>query len=335
MPEQTIVTCFPMSPEERSQLENGLVERFGVLVSDQQEIASDIFEADIFCGHAKHQQIDWEKVVQKGRLKWIQSSAAGLDHCLHPATIESPEIVISGCSGLFARQVAEQTLALLFGLIRSQMVFAAAQQVKEFIRRPTDNLFTKTIGILGMGGNGQYLANRLRPFCSRILGTDCFPEQVADHDGIEVFHADETTAVVAQSDVVIAMLPLTEQTFQCIGAECFEAMPRGSYFLNVGRGLTVNEGDLISALQAGRLRGVGLDVVAEEPLSPASPLWEMENVMITPHVGAQACNRVSSTISLFCQNVERYLGGDCLINQVDKQLGFPHPVDRLTTPESF
>ena len=132
-----------MKPDERFHLERRLENEYGLLVSDQQQIATDIFEADLFCGHAKHNQIKWNEVVERGRLKWIQSSAAGLDHCLHESTIQSDEIVISGCSGLFAPQVAEQTLTLLYSLIRRQKTFFRAQEAKEFIRKPTDNLFSK------------------------------------------------------------------------------------------------------------------------------------------------------------------------------------------------
>ena len=329
MSRPTIVTCFPMTPDERHYLERGLGDKYGLLVSDQQQISTDIFEADIFCGHAKHQQIDWDQVVQQGRLRWIQSSAAGLDHCLHPATIAADEICISGCSALFARQVAEQALTLLLGLIRRQKTFNRAQDGKEFIRRPTDNLFCKTVAILGMGGNGQFLARVLGPLCKRILGTDCFPDSVCPDAAFEVHAPEKMNWVVSQAEVVVAMLPLTDSTLNLVDSDCFASMPQDSYFINVGRGKTVQEFDLIHALQSGHLQAAGLDVVAEEPLATTSPLWDMENVIISPHVGAQSPDRVFNTIDLFCENLKRFAAGERLLNHVDKQLGFPRPEDRL------
>ncbi|MEM7455837.1 MAG: D-2-hydroxyacid dehydrogenase, partial [Planctomycetota bacterium] len=119
MTDRRIVTCFPLTGEQ-AELIQASADGFDVVVSSQESIAEDIMEADIFCGHAKV-PVDWKAVVEKGRLKWIQSSAAGLDHCLTPPIIDS-DIVVSGCSGLFAPQVAEQTMALLFGLIRDAVV---------------------------------------------------------------------------------------------------------------------------------------------------------------------------------------------------------------------
>ena len=112
-------------------------------------------------------------------------------------------------------------------------------------------------------------------------------------------------------------------------ANCFRSMAPDSYFINVGRGKTVDEFALINALQSGKLQGAGLDVVAEEPLSNTSPLWEMNKVVITPHIGAQSADRVVRTIELFCENLIRFRKQERLINQVEKQLGFPLPEDRL------
>ncbi len=116
MSKPKIVTCYPLSPTCAEQIWRSAGQQYELVVSSQEQISTDIFEADIFCGHAKV-PVDWPAVAQQKRLKWIQSSAAGLDHCLVPAVIES-EILVSGCSALFANQVAEQTVALLTALIR-------------------------------------------------------------------------------------------------------------------------------------------------------------------------------------------------------------------------
>ena len=156
---QTIVTCFPVSEDLVQKMRSQLKGRFELVVSDHDRIAKDIFKADVFFGHAKS-PVDWQAVVEAGKLVWIQSSAAGLDHCLTPEVIAS-DILVSGCSGLFARQVAEQTLALLMGLIRRTNVFFKAQAKREFVRRPTDNLYGKRVLIVGFGGNGQRIARCL------------------------------------------------------------------------------------------------------------------------------------------------------------------------------
>ena len=110
-----------------------------------------------------------------------------------------------------------------------------------------------------------------------------------------------------------------------MSAEQFSQMKQGSFFVNVARGPVVVEADLVEALASGKLGGAGLDVTEVEPLDPSSPLWEMSNVIITPHVGAQSAKRVDVTVDFFCENLARFRDGQTLRNFVDKQLGFPVP----------
>lgn len=331
MPSKKIVTCFPLSDTHVDQIRVAAAEDFEVVVSDQDQIASDIFSADVFCGHAKV-PIDWPAVVDAGRLSWIQSSAAGLDHCLVPAVVES-EILVSGCSALFANQVAEQTMALLMGMIRRMPEFFRAQQSREYVRQPTDNLFGKTVGILGFGGNGQRIAQVLRPMVGRILATDCFPEACQawiDTGTVEhVYSADQMNELFPQVDVVIITLPLSDANEKRIGDEAFGLFREGAYLVNVGRGSVVDTDSMIRSLASGRLAGVGIDVVDPEPLPDDSALWGMPNVIISPHVGAQSPQRIPVTTNLFCDNLSRYQRGESLLNQVDKQIGFPRPEHRV------
>lgn len=139
----TIVLCYPAQPEQVEQIQRA-APAYKIIASDQERIVEDIFSADIYCGHARG-GLPWEEIVRQGRLSWIQSSAAGLDHCLHPAVINS-EIIVSGSSGLFAPQVAEQTIAILLGLLRRIPLFHSAQQKHHYERRPTDDLQGKTMG---------------------------------------------------------------------------------------------------------------------------------------------------------------------------------------------
>lgn len=316
-----IVLCFPVDSRHVEQIQ-AVVPAFQVLNAGQERIAELLPEADIFCGHAKV-PVPWEQVVSAGRLQWIQSSAAGLDHCLVPSVIAS-DIPVTSASGLFAPQVAEQTLAILLGMLRSMPTFHAAQRAREFVRRPTDELLGKTVGIVGFGGNGRRIARVLSSFDVRLVATDKFPERCPDY--VEsLWPAEELERLLSASDIVVLCVPLNEETHHFIGARQLSAMRPGSLLINVARGPVVDESALAEALQSGHLGGAGLDVTEVEPLPESSPLWDMKNVVITPHVGAQSARRVDVTVDFFCENLQRFLAGKPLRNLVDKRLGFPVP----------
>ncbi len=316
-----IVLCYPVEARHVEWIQ-AAAPKANVVNAGQEGIGKAIFDADIFVGHAKV-PVDWDAVVQQGRLKLIQSSAAGLDHCLVPSVIASP-ITVCSASGLFANQVGEQTLALLLGLLRGIPTFFRQTLKKEFVRRPTDDLRGKRVGIVGLGGNGRRLAELLKPFDVTVKATDYFPvRKPVTVD--ELWPADRLHELAEVSDILVLCLPLNASTEKLIDGNVFNKMPRGSYLINVARGQCVDEPALIAALQSGHLAGAGVDVTYVEPLPAESPLWELPNVLITPHVGAQAATRVDDSTRLACENLERYLRAEPLLNLVDKKLGFPHP----------
>jgi phosphoglycerate dehydrogenase-like enzyme len=317
-----IVLCYPVEQRHLDQIAS-VAPGAEIVDAGQERIAEELPRADIFAGHAKV-PVAWDRVVNEGRLRWIQSSAAGLDHCLVPEVIAS-QIPVTSASGLFADQVAEQTLALLLGLIRSMPVFFRAQQARQFIRRPTGDLHGKRVGIIGLGGNGRRIAEVLRPFRVEIIATDMFPIDRPAYVK-HLWTADRLDDLLARVDVAIVCVPLNEQTRGLIDRRRLELMPAGSLLINVARGPVVVESDLVAVLQRGHLGGAGLDVTQVEPLPADSPLWDMPQVMITPHVGAQSARRYDDATDFFCKNLQRFLAGKPLLNLVDKSLGFPERV---------
>lgn len=317
-----VVLCYPVTDDDCGRI-SATFPNANVINAGQERVAEALFEADIFCGHAKV-PVPWDEVVKQGRLRWIQSSAAGLDHCLNEYVIAS-DIRVTSASGLFANQVAEQTLALLFGLVRKIPTFCDAMKSRSFERLPTDDLHGKSIGIVGLGGNGRRIAEFLAPLGSSIVATDWFPiDRPACVD--ELWGPDRLDELLACSDVVILCVPLTPDTHHMIDSNALGKMRPGSILINVARGPVVDESALIDSLQRGHLASAGVDVTEVEPLAVDSPLWDMPNVLITPHVGAQSARRVPDTTVFFCENMQRLLDGDRLINLVDKSLGFPERI---------
>jgi D-3-phosphoglycerate dehydrogenase len=317
-----IVLCYPIEKKHYDQI-CAAVPDAEVIDAGQERIASELPSADIFCGHAKV-PVPWPEVVKQGRLKWIQSSAAGLDHCLTPEVIAS-DIIVTSAAGLFADQVAEQTFALLFSFLRSLPTFFRQQQTKEFIRRPTRDLHGKTVGIVGLGGNGRRIAEVLAPFRVRMLATDYFPIDKPAHVE-QLWAADQLERLLPECDIVILCMPLNAQTLGMFGEREISLMKPGSLLVNVARGQVVQEDALVAALESDHLCGAALDVTEIEPLPETSKLWHMPNVVITPHVGAQSARRVDDTTDLVCENLRRYFSGRPLLNLVDKQLGFQVPL---------
>ena len=165
----------------------------------------------------------------------------------------------------------------------------------------------------------------LAPWDVRILATDYYADQPCPPELERLLPADHLDALLAQSDVIILTLPLNAETEGIFDADRFARCKPGAYLINVARGSVVRESALVQALDSGRLAGAGLDVTEVEPLAPESLLWERDNVIITPHVGAQSSRRVDDTTNLVCLNLKRFLSGTPVYNRVEKQLGFPHP----------
>jgi phosphoglycerate dehydrogenase-like enzyme len=320
---QRIVLCYPLEPRHVAQIEAAMP---GAEVVDagQERVAAELVNADIFCGHPKV-PVSWEEVGRRRRLTWIQSSAAGLDHVLVPTVVES-EIIVTSASGVLANQVADHTVALITGLLRSLPTFFRAQQKREFIRRPTRDLHGTRIGIIGLGRNGRRLAEVLSAFRTTIIATDWWasemkkPPQVA-----ELLPADAVDWILPRIDILILAAPLTNVTRNMIDARRLALLPKGALVINVARGPLVVTDDLVAALESGHLGGAAVDVTEPEPLPVDSRLWDLPNVIITPHVGGQSATRADDITNFFCENLRRYRSGLPLINLVDKRLGFPLP----------
>lgn len=315
-----IVLCYPVEPQHLNQIAEA-APGAEIVDAGQHRIADEILNADIYCGHAKVVPIPWDEVVRQGRLQWIQSSAAGMDHCLVPAVVES-DITVTSASGVLADQVTEHTLALMTGLCRSLPVFFRAQQKREFIRRPTRDLHGTTVGIVGFGGNGRRLAEVLRTLKVRMLATDMFPVDKPEY--VEALLPPERLdEILPEVDFLVLATPLTSQTRGMIDRRALALMKRDAFLVNMARGPLVVEQDLVGVLESGHLAGAAMDVTEVEPLPPASKLWELPNVIITPHVGGQSRTRIEDMTNFFCENLRRWQSGRPLANLIDKRLGFP------------
>ena len=319
---KNIVLCFPVQDRHVARIAAAAGDDFHIISADQDTIAEEIFNADIFCGHAKNHQIDWDAVVKAGRLEWIQSSAAGMDHCLTPSVIHSP-IHVSSASGVLANQVAEHGMALSLAFLRSLPTFFRAQQKQEFIRRPTMDLYGATVGILGLGGVGRRLAEILSVFGVKIVAVDMFPAEKPACVS-ELWGPANTDSLFAMCDVVFLCVPLNDDTRHLANAQKFSLMKPSALLVNIARGAIVDTDAMLAALESRQICGAVMDVTDPEPLPKNHPLWNREDVIITPHVGGQCVTRIEDMTRMYCENLRRWRAGEPLINYLSvKSLGFP------------
>ncbi len=261
-----------------------------------------------------------EAVQRAPRLKWIHSTAAGVDQLLHPEVLAG-EILVTSSSGIH-QPLVEHVFAMVLALTRRLHVAIRNQVARRWERRQAvgDEIRGKTMGVLGLGHIGAEIAEKAAVFGMRVIGTKRTVAPVPHVD--QVFPPEGLADVLRASDVVVVALPLTTQTRGLLGEPELRLMRRTAVLINIGRGAIVQEAALIRALQEGGIAGAGLDVFEREPLPADSPLWGMEQVIITPHVSGTSQHYWDAATPLLCENVRRYLTGAPLLNLVNKALGY-------------
>ena len=278
-------------------------------------------EAEVIIGN-----VDSSILQRAKKLKWVQVLHAGVEN-MPKEMIEHP-LVLTNMQRIFAPVIAESAIALLLSLTRGLVQFAIPNfQQKKWVGRPPDNiklddLYNKTIGIVGMGGIGSETARRLHyGFNMRVLATDAKPMHKPDF--VEELR-DPTwfMEMVPKVDVLMSAAPLTKQTKEMFNDGVFNKMKPNSYFINVSRGGLVKQDALIEALKSNKIRGAGLDVATPEPLPANSPLWTCPNLVITAHNSTVAPIRDERMFGLVMENVRRYALGLPLMNVVDKEKGY-------------
>ncbi len=256
------------------------------------------------------------------QLKWVQVLGAGVDGLLFPEFVES-DVVLLSAKGYVGPHLADQTWALILGLIRGvgRAVRERTWENRWSIRDQTCELAGLTLGIVGLGGTGIDVAKRAQGFDMRVIAVD--PEDIDAPSFVhEVWKMGRFYDLLAESDIVSICAPLTNETHGMFDDEAFRRMKPSALLINVTRGRIVDESSLLRALEEGLIGGAGLDVTPEEPLPQDSPLWDMPNVIVTPHVAGGSPHRDDRTVGLFCDNLERYLVGKPLLSVIDKRKGY-------------
>lgn len=254
--------------------------------------------------------------------KLLQSTNAGVEKLLS----HIPEdVILTNVTGAFGGVVSEYIIGGVLALSRRLFRYREQQRRHIWQEIPQENLlYGKNALILGCGDIGTATAEKLHAFGMNITGIRRSPAPTHGFD--RVFGMDMLGELLPETDLLICCLPHTPETIGLLSASRIALVKRGALIVNVGRGSLIDESALISTLENGRLSGAVLDVFALEPLPESSPLWDMENVLITPHISGPSFGHfpeVERRIAGICaDNISRYLSGNPLVNVIDRSRGY-------------
>ena len=254
------------------------------------------------------------------RLRWIQWGGAGVDAALFPALVES-DVELTNLRGVFDQTMAEYTLGMILAFAKDFRRTETLQRERTWLHRETERVAGTKALVVGAGSIGRTIARALRAVGIDVEGAGRTARD-GDPDFGRVHGIGDLDRALGFADWVVLIAPLTEQTRGMFDAARFAAMKPTARFFNVGRGALVDEPAMIEALESGAIAGAGLDVVAQEPLPAASPLWGMENVFLSPHMSGDYHGDTVAMAKVFLENFRRFRAGKPLLNLVDKRLGF-------------
>ncbi|WP_431521622.1 D-2-hydroxyacid dehydrogenase [Actinomadura madurae] len=251
---------------------------------------------------------------------WVHIASAGVDRLMFPALIES-ETKVTNSRGVFDEPIAEYVLGLVLAFAKDLPGTLRLQGERRWRHRETERVTGSRALVVGTGPIGRAIGRRLSAAGLAVTGAGRTARD-ADPDLGLVHPMERLDEALAEADYVVLAAPLTPRTRGMIDAAALDRMRPSARLINVGRGALVAEPDLVKALRAGRIAGAALDVFEDEPLPPSSPLWDMPNVIVSPHMSGDVIGWRDELLRLFAANLGRYVSGRPLRNVVDKRLGY-------------
>jgi len=259
-------------------------------------------------------------------IRWIQSYSAGVERCVALPAVRERDILLTNMQRIAGPVMAEHVMAMMLAWARGLHFYIPERMAGRWTREmpPPGRMLTlegKTVLVVGLGGIGVEVARRAHALGMRVIATRASgragPEFV-NYVGLP----DELLKLAGQADFVVNTVPLTPATTGMFDAKFFAAVKHGAFFVNVGRGGSVVQGELVAALRSGQLGGAGLDVTDPEPLPADSPLWSMQNVILTPHVSANSDVGDEARFAIGIENLRRYVAGEKMLSVVDVAKGY-------------
>lgn len=256
-------------------------------------------------------------------LEWVHVAGAGIDAVLFPELVES-SVTVTNSRGIFDRSIAEYVLGLMLLFAKDFGPSLEYQRSRMWVHRETEMLAGKRLLVVGAGPIGRMSARYARALGMEVSAV-ARKARSSDEDFGRVFASEDLDSALPEADYVVIAAPLTAQTEGMLGKAQFERMKRSARLINVGRGRIIDEPDLIEALRDGQISGAAIDVFWEEPLPEDHPLWDMDQVVISPHMSGDFMGWLEALGELFSENFGRWRRSEQLLNVVDKERGYaPH-----------
>lgn len=266
------------------------------------------------------QDITEETLFHFPKLRWIQVMSAGIDH-LPLQAMAGRGIALTNARGAHHIQMSEHILWSILTILRQGQITFRNQERKAWDPEVRiDELFGKTVCIIGAGSIGEAVAKKCRAFGMTVWGITHSVKDDLAFDRIGM--VSDLTSFLGKSDIVVVIVPLTSQTFGMFNRNLFNQMKTGSYLVNVARGAVIDESALVEALKTGKIRAAALDVFVEEPLPKSSPFWEMSNVILTPHIAGRSPHYVERTFEIFTKNLAAYPDFSEMVNHIEMSKGY-------------
>ncbi len=291
-----------------------------VMAESMDEVRANLAESEVVFHYGPPRDALSANWTLAGRLRWLHVGGVGVDWALFPELVDS-DVVLTNSRGVFDTSLPEYLLSLMLALAKDLPGTIRAQDRHEWQHRLLEPLAGGRAVIVGAGSIARASGRLLGR-----LGIEVTLVARSERDGGpaegRIRAISDLPQLLPSADWLIVIVPLTPRTRGFIGETELAALPRGARFVNIGRGPTVVEAALVEALHTGHLAGAALDVFEREPLPAESPLWDLPNVIISPHIGGDEASTPRAFAEAFLANLRRYLAGEPLVNVVDKRLGF-------------
>lgn len=315
-----LVLADDADPESDPQLRM-LAEVPHTIASSREALGKAAADAEVILQWAGSPQLLREAFLACRNVRWVHSRSAGLDRMLFPELVHS-DVPLTNGSGVFSLSLGEFALAAILYFAKDFRRMLRNQEAGRWEQFDVEEIAGQTVGIVGYGDIGRAVAGRVHAMGMRVLALKRHPPASPDPLIDRYFAPQELLPMLAECDYVVVAAPLTAETRHMIGDAALAAMKPGAVIINIGRGPVVDQAALVRALTKKSIKGAGLDVFETEPIPPGDPIYQLENVLISPHCADHTKDWLNQAMRFFLEQYKRFSSGQPLKNVVEKHLGY-------------